>query len=563
MSKYFNTEGPCYPKEHYMVNLDLRIQEIKKLIDSKKYFSINRGRQYGKTTTLDMLQEKLRSQYSIFYISFEGLGQDAFQNESAFCRLFAGLLYDTIDYGEIDGVEEAAALALKDMSKMDSQAADFRALSNLISMICKTSEKPVVLMIDEVDQAGSQPIFLSFLGMLRSKYLKMRQRPTFESVILAGVYDIRNLKLKIRSEQEHQKNSPWNIAAEFDVNMGFDAGQIQEMLFEYELDHSTGMDIEEMSKLLYSYTSGYPFLVSRLCKILDEKIPGIRKISDEKVLESSKIPDYKTANNKRFGGLISRSVGAYKTPYPWTKEGFLEAIKILSFEKNPLFDSLVNKLYDYPELGEMIRSILFTGNSIPYNSGNHVIDIATMFGFIKNDHGAIAIANRIFETRLYDLFLSEKEVNSGIFKEGNIDKNQFVQNGILDMDHVLKKFMEHWNDLYHSADEKFIEENGRKFFLLYLKPIINGTGNYYIESRTRDNRRTDIIVDYRGQQYIIEVKIWRENEYHTRGEAQLADYLEAYHAKKGYLLSFNFNKNKKVGAKEVICGDKVILEIVV
>ena len=27
------------------------------------------------------------------------------------------------------------------------------------------------------------------------------------------------------------------------------------------------------------------------------------------------------------------------------------------------------------------------------------------------------------------------------------------------MDHVLKKFMEHWNDLYHSADEKFIEEN--------------------------------------------------------------------------------------------------------
>lgn len=527
MAKYFNTEGPCYPKEHYMVNLDLRIREIKKLIDSKKYFSINRGRQYGKTTTLDMLQEKLRSQYSIFYISFEGLGEESFHNESAFCRLFAGLLYDTIDYGEIDGVGEAAESALKDMSKTDSKAADFRTLSNLISMICKTAEKPVVLMIDEVDQAGSQPIFLSFLGMLRSKYLKMRQRPTFQSVILAGVYDIRNLKLKIRSEQEHQKNSPWNIAAEFDVNMGFDVGQIQEMLSEYELDHSTGMDIGEMSGLLYSYTSGYPFLVSRLCKILDEKILGIRR------------------------------------PYPWTKEGFLEAVKILSFEKNPLFDSLVNKLYDYPELGEMIRSILFTGDSIPYNSGNHVIDIASMFGFIKNNHGTIAIANRIFETRLYDQFLSEKEVNSRIFKEGNIDKNQFVQNGVLDMDQVLKKFMVHWNDLYHSADEKFIEENGRKFFLLYLKPIINGTGNYYIESRTRDNGRTDIIVDYRGRQYIIEIKIWRGDEYHKRGEAQLADYLEAYHAKKGYLLSFNFNKNKKAGAKEIVCGDKVILEVVV
>ena len=123
--------------------------------------------------------------------------------------------------------------------------------------------------------------------------------------------------------------------------------------------------------------------------------------------------------------------------------------------------------------------------------------------------------------------------------------------------------MVHWNDLYHAADEKFIEENGRKFFLLYLKPIINGTGNYYIESRTRDNKRTDIIVDYRGQQYIIEVKIWRGDEYNKRGESQLADYLETYHEKKGYLLSFNFNKNKNVGMKEFVCGNKVILEVVV
>lgn len=524
MAKYFNTEGPCYPEEHYMVNLDQRIQEIKKLIDHKKYFSINRGRQYGKTTTLDMLQKRLREQYSIFYISFEGLAEESFQNESAFCRLFAGLLYDTIDYGEVDGMGETAKSALESMSRPDSQAADLRTLSNLISTICRTAEKPVILMIDEVDQAGGQPIFLSFLGMLRSKYMKMRQRPTFQSVILAGVYDIRNLKLKIRSEQEHQKNSPWNIAAEFNINMGFEAGEIQEMLSEYEQDHRTGMNTKEISELLYSYTSGYPFLVSRICKLLDETVTFFS---------------------------------------PWTKDGFLEAIKILSFEKNPLFDSLINKLTDFPELGEMIRSILFRGDRFPYDFGNHVIDIASMFGFIKNDHGTVSVANRIFETRLYDLFLSEKEINSRIFKEGDIDKNQFVHNGVLDMDQILKKFMVHWNDLYQSADEKFIEENGRKFFLLYLKPIINGTGNYYIESRTRDNGRTDIIVDYRGQQYIIEIKIWRGNEYHKRGEAQLAEYLEAYHAEKGYLLSFNFNKNKKTGAREIACGNKIILEVVV
>lgn len=86
--------------------------------------------------------------------------------------------------------------------------------------------------------------------------------------------------------------------------------------------------------------------------------------------------------------------------------------------------------------------------------------------------------------------------------------------------------------------------------MLYLKPIINGTGNYYIEAQTRDQTRTDIIVDYLGKQYVIELKIWHGNEYNKRGEEQLAEYLEYYHLDKGYLLSFNFNKNKQTGLKE-------------
>ena len=122
---------------------------------------------------------------------------------------------------------------------------------------------------------------------------------------------------------------------------------------------------------------------------------------------------------------------------------------------------------------------------------------------------------------------------------------------ILNMELVLEKFMIHFHDIYGENTEKFVEENGRRVFLLYLKPIINGTGNYYIEAQTRDQSRTDVIVDYLGKQYVIELKIWRGNEYNKRGEKQLAEYLEYYHLEKGYLLSFNFNKNKKTGLKEV------------
>ena len=123
--------------------------------------------------------------------------------------------------------------------------------------------------------------------------------------------------------------------------------------------------------------------------------------------------------------------------------------------------------------------------------------------------------------------------------------------------------MTHFDDLYGDCSDKFKEEDGRKYFLLYLRPIINGTGNYYVESRTRNMERTDVVVDYRGEKMVIELKIWRENAYNERGEKQLIDYLEHYHLKKGYMLSFNFNKNKKTGVHRVVLGDKVLIEAVV
>lgn len=104
---------------------------------------------------------------------------------------------------------------------------------------------------------------------------------------------------------------------------------------------------------------------------------------------------------------------------------------------------------------------------------------------------------------------------------------------------------------------------GAEVLLLYLKPIINGTGNYYIESRTRDLRRTDVIVDYRGRQYIIELKIWHGDEYNKRGEQQLVGYLEDYHVDKGYMLSFNFNRKKQSGIRKIIVNGKTIVEAVV
>ena len=113
----------------------------------------------------------------------------------------------------------------------------------------------------------------------------------------------------------------------------------------------------------------------------------------------------------------------------WTKEGLLKAVNILLKEKNTLFESLVNKLADYPELRKVIYALLFNGKMIPYNPLNPAIEMAEMFGFIKRENDTAVISNRIFETVLYNYFLSEEFLNSKMYDAALQDKNQFVKNG--------------------------------------------------------------------------------------------------------------------------------------
>ena len=529
MIKYFNTEGSCKPKEHYMVKLDDRLEMIKNLlVDRKKYFVINRGRQYGKTTTLRALGEYLKDDYIVLSLDFQQLGTEDFADEATFAYAFADILLRTFQISGADDSEEM----LKPLSGMrEEHGIGLKDLFVRLSDICGNSPRPIVLMIDEVDSASNNQVFIDFLAQLRSYYLNRDKTPIFHSVILAGVYDIKNLKLKLRPESEHQYNSPWNIAAKFNINMGFSSSQIRGMLEEYEADYHTGMDTETVAEEIYQYTSGYPVLVSSICKYIDEELLG---------------------------------EDAMETPAKaWSTEGIEKAVKQILIDDIPLFGSMIRHLNEYPDMKRMFQAILFQGSEFSYSPDTKEISLACMFGYAVNVDGKVRIANRIFETRLYNYFLSEEELSSTMGKMAQRDKSYFIHDGRLDMDMALKKFVDYFTEIYGDNDEKFIEDYGRKFFLLYLKPIINGVGNYYIEAQTRDARRTDVIVDYRGEQFIIELKIWHGNEYNERGEEQLSGYLDYYHKDKGYLLSFNFNRNKEIGVKEIKLGNKTIVEAVV
>ncbi|WP_029199898.1 AAA-like domain-containing protein [Oribacterium sp. NK2B42] len=524
--KSFNTSAVCIPEKHYMVDLSERVKEIKKMVDAGKYFTINRARQYGKTTTLNALSGYLMPEYLVLNLSFAAIGAAGFETEEEFVRAFIRQIKRRIRSGFIipgdikEQFEDYMARKV-DKAKLDEM------FDTLLDW-CDESDRKIVLIIDEVDSATNNQVFLDFLAQLRDNYINRDTMgiKTFQSVIFAGVTDIKHLKSKIREESDAKQNSPWNIAADFDIDMSLSEAGIRGMLDEYEGDHHTGMDTAEIAKLIHDYTSGYPFLVSRICELIDTRISQSMSLNEA-----------------------------------WTARGMDEAVKLILSEKNTLFESLTKNLNNYPDLKASIRSILMEGTRLTWNVDQEDISMMQMYGLIKNDHNVVRVANRIFETKLYNLFLSEEELKSNVFaREGDLAKNQFIMDGKLNLRLILERFIVTYTDICGQLVDRFKEKDGRELFLLYLKPIINGTGNYYIEAQTRDMTRTDVIVDYLGQQYIIELKIWRGERYNTEGEKQIQEYFDYWHLDTGYMLSFNFNKNKEQGVKRVEICDKVLFE---
>ena len=524
--KQFNTTAVCIPSKHYMVDLSERVKEIKKLVDDGKYFTINRARQYGKTTTITALAIALQDQYVVISTSFEGIGDAGFENEASFVREFCRLLRR--EFGRELRIPKAIKDDFDDLFKSANEKTRLGDLFDILLEWCDETVFPIVLVIDEVDKATNNQVFLDFLAQLRDNYINRDSKGirVFQSVILAGVTDVKHLKSKIRPEDGHKENSPWNIAADFDIDMSLSETGIKGMLDEYEADHHTGMDTAAIAKSIREYTNGYPFLVSRICQLIDEDIRKTMNLSDA-----------------------------------WTGRGIDEAVKLLLAENNTLFQSLTKNLNNYPELKAAIRSILMQGTKLTWNPDQEDIVQMQMYGLIRNDSNTVRIANRIFETRLYNLFLSDEELKNNVFaREGELAKNQFITEGKLNMRLILERFIVTYTQICGPLKDRFKEKDGREQFLLYLKPIINGTGNYYIEAQTRDQTRTDVIVDYLGQQYIIELKIWRGPRYNADGEKQIREYLDYWNLNTGYMLSFNFNRNKQQGVKRVLVGDKVLFE---
>lgn len=152
MAKCFNVNGACYPDIHYMVDLKPRLVQIKAMADAGKFFSITRARQYGKTTTLRALAEFLRNDYTVVSLDFQNIETAEFSNGSSFVHALAREINKKIRRFEDvpDEVRESFD-RLADHTVPDTRMAE---LFGCFSGWCRQSDRPIILIIDEVDNAG-------------------------------------------------------------------------------------------------------------------------------------------------------------------------------------------------------------------------------------------------------------------------------------------------------------------------------------------------------------------------------------------------------------------------
>jgi len=496
----FNVTGVCVPKRHYMVDISEKIEQIFKLVEDEKYFTINRGRQYGKTTTIGMLEKRLPDDYLCVSLSFQFSSQKMYADEAGFCQEF---LYSVFESLENNHPEEAKEW-------VEPAETDFKSLSRLITKICRNSKRKIVLIIDESDEASNNTIFVMFLKMLRDKFLlrDLGKDYTFHSVILAGVYDVRNLKQKMilagnytPSVGESRMNSPWNIAVDFKVDMSFSAKEIETMLADYENDHHTGMNISEIAQEIRFYTSGYPYLVSRICLLIETE--------------------------------LDRN---------WTLEGVRAAIKMILIETSTLFDDLFKKVEENPDLQNLLYNLTVGAQEFSYMPNDPVIKFGLMFCFLDRDDTLVKIHNKIFEIVITDYFISRNRTSPRNRNVNNIAKSEIIKDNFFDMELCLSKFKNHYAQIYTSKDIDFLERDGKLIFLTYLMPLINGLGFYHFESETREQGKIDLVIDFLKQQFIVELKLWHGDSRHKEAYEQLANYLKSKNMDRGYLITFDFRQ---------------------
>ena len=258
--RFFNTEGPVRPNKHYAIRpLDrVNVGEFLALIRAERYFVLHAPRQTGKTSALIALRDLLNSgkagDFRCVNVNVE-VAQVARDDTARGIRAILGSLADS---AMLLGDDYPAGVWLDILADMGPE----NALKGLLVRWCVANPVPLVLLVDEIDSLIGDTL-LSVLRQLRAGY---EQRPEGfpQSVVLCGVRDIRDYRIRSSAGEVIAGGSPFNVAAK-SLRMGdFTEAETRALMAQHT--EETGQPFSPAAlEAVWTQTCGQPWLVNALC----------------------------------------------------------------------------------------------------------------------------------------------------------------------------------------------------------------------------------------------------------------------------------------------------------
>ncbi len=440
---FFNTAGPVNFEDHYAVNLLERpqVKDILRLIEQKKYFVLHAPRQTGKTSLLLAIANELNKKGDVkaLYLNVEPSVLYLDNPGECFKSIIFELASRARDYLDDSYPEE------KGLELLQQKGPGF-ALNELLTLWSKNSEKPIVLLIDEVDKLEGD-VLASFLKQLRAGFDK-RPKLFPQSIILCGVEDIRYKIVQKDDDKDITGGDLFNIEAKSIELSTLTQPEIENVLQDLKKDREIDFS-EDAAKRLYEITRGQPWLVNAIAyEIVEEMVP-------------------RKANIKKI-----------------TKIEVDEAMENIIQRQEIHIKSLMDRLKE-DRVRKVITPILI-GSDFPEELSDDDLRYLTELGIIQlNNSGMIDIANPIYHEIIPRALVNptKRIIRYDL-------ANYLDENANLNIHEIMRTFQPFFRKHAPSWNEQFLyREAGSHLFLqAYLQRIIDGGGSitrYYGISRNQ------------------------------------------------------------------------------
>ena len=498
--RFFNTEGPVRPVDHYCIPPLERIDldAVLGFVRDKKYFVLHAPRQTGKTSALLALRDLLNGggNYRCVYADFE-VGQAAREDTERAMRAVLGELARRarVTLGD----ERPNALR---GPALETEGAD-GALIDVLSRWAEVDPRPLVLLIDEIDTLIGDTL-VSVLRQLRAGY---DQRPAGfpHSVILCGVVDVRDYRIQSSAANALVLGgSAFNVKSK-SLRLGdFTEAEVRALLAQHTAE--TGQTFtDDALQMVWTRTAGQPWLVNALC--------------------------YDACFDDGAGRDRSR---------PITGDDVLAAQERLILRRDTHIDQLAHKLRE-ERVRRVIEPILAGADEQSWSEDDllYLRDL----GLIAQDAGgAPRIANPIYAE------VVPRHLNAAVQAGLPHERTWYVDaDGALDAEGLIADFQtffrehsEHWVQRF----EQYREAGPQLLLQAHLQRVVNGGG--VIEREYALGRgRTDLLIRWpqggRTRKFVVECKLRRGGLERTiaEGLAQTLGYMDRCGAEAGHLIVFD------------------------